>query len=97
MFGTAFSNESSHRVYRRKPLVSRTDGATADLFDVIEEASQYISRQIEYIEAVDVCLTLAGSVRKEKGECVAIASLRVSAEVAFRNQMIKKKAFHPCA
>jgi hypothetical protein len=83
------------RVYCRKPLAPCTDGAPADLFDVIEEASQHIGRQIEYIEAVDVCLMVVGSVRKEKGEGVAIASLRVSAEVAFRNQMIKKEALHP--
>ena len=80
-----------------EPLVAGADGASTALFQVIEEATQHVARQVEDIELVDGLLLLCAGIWQQKSECVSIASLRVPAQVAFRNQVIEKKALHPWA
>lgn len=52
MFGTAFGDESRHRVNGRETLVAGADGASSVLFEMIEEASQHLTRHVRDIEPI---------------------------------------------
>ena len=51
-----------------KPLVARADGASTVLFQVIEETTQNVARQVEDLELVDGLLVLCAGIWQQKSE-----------------------------
>ena len=78
-----------------KPLVAGADAASSALLEMFEEAAQYVARQVEDIEAIHRLVPLGGDMGHQQRECVAIAALRVPAQVAFLDQMIEEEALDP--
>jgi hypothetical protein len=97
MFGAAFGDEARHRVNSRETLVAGADGASPALFEMFEEAAQHVARQVEDIETIYRLVPLSGGIRQQQRERVAIASLRVPAQVAFLDEMIEEEALDPWA
>ena len=64
---------------------------------MIEEAAQHVARQVEDIETIHWLVPLGGGIGHQKCEGVAMASLRVPAQVAFFDQMIEEEALDPWA
>ena len=95
MFRAAFGDESCHRVNCSETLVAGADGASSALFEMIEEAAQHLARQVEDIEPIHRLVLLGGGIGHQQRECVAIAALRVPAQVAFLDQMIEEEALDP--
>ena len=95
MFGAAFGDEARHRVNGRETLVAGADGASSALFEMIEEATQHVARQVEDIETIHRLVLLGGGIGHQQRERVAIASLRVPAQVAFLDQMIEEESLDP--
>jgi hypothetical protein len=84
-------------VKSRKTLVAGSDGASPALFEMFEEAAQHVARQVEDIETIYRLVPLSGGIRHKQRERVAIAALRVPAQVAFLDQMIEEEALDPWA
>lgn len=53
VFRTALTDKASHRMESGEPLVARADGASTVLFQVIEETTENIARQVEDLELID--------------------------------------------
>ena len=81
MFRAAFGDESCHRVDGGEPLVAGANGASSALFKMIEEAAQHLARQVEDIKTIHRLALLGGGMGHQQRECVAIAALRVPAQV----------------
>jgi hypothetical protein len=93
MFRAAFGDEARHRMNGGEPLVACADGAFSVLFEMIEEAAQKLARQVKDIETIHRLVLLGRSIGQQQLERVAIAALRVPAQVAFLDQMIEEEAF----
>jgi hypothetical protein len=62
---------------------------------MFEEAAQYIARQVEDIETIHWLVPLGCGIGHQQRQRIAIASLRVPAEVAFLDQMIEEESLDP--
>lgn len=68
VFGAALTDKASHRMDCGEPLVARADGASTVLFQVIEETTQNIARQMEDLELIDGLLVLRAGIGQQKSE-----------------------------
>jgi hypothetical protein len=97
MLRAAFGDEARRHVNGCETLVACAVGASSVLFEMIEEASQSLTRKVGGIESIHRLLPLSSGIGHQQPERVAIASLRVAVKVAFLDQMVEEKTLDPWA
>jgi len=78
-------------------LIACADFAVTLMFKVVEEVLQNIPGEIIDTKMVNGMSATGADPRKQNGEGVTIAALRVLGEVSLRDHMLQKKAPYPTA
>ena len=95
MLGTARPDEASEGVYRREPLVARRHRAVPLVFEVRQEATNDVWREMFDLELIDRVASLLGRERQQQGHGVAVARLRIPGQVEIRDDVLEEKAPYP--
>jgi hypothetical protein len=70
-------------MYGGEPLVPRAYRTATPLFEMIEKATEHLSRKVDYLKTINRGLFPGACKWKKESEGIPIAPLRVPAEVAF--------------
>jgi hypothetical protein len=77
MLRTRLSDETRKRVYSGQPLVASCHSHTPSLFEMSEEEACVSGREVSHFEPVQRFVDLSSDERKQHGERVSIAALRI--------------------
>jgi hypothetical protein len=65
------------------------------LFQILQEESNQVRRNIDHCELVDFFSRISGNEWKQQAKRVPVTPLRVSGQISFAHQILKKKTPDP--
>jgi hypothetical protein len=95
VLGTSRPDEASEGVYRREPLVARGHRAVPLGFQVRQEATNDVWREMFNLKLINRLALLLGREWQQQGHGVAVARLRISGQVEIRDDVLQEKASYP--
>src|ERR1700681_1517102 len=95
VLGTSRPDEASEGVYRREPLVARGHRAVPLVFQVRQEATNDVWREMFNFELIDLVAQLLRREWQQQNQGVPVARLRIPGQVEIRDDVLQEKASYP--